>query len=200
MRIIGGKYRGKKLFSPENPGVRPTSDRAREALFNILRSRLGSFSGCRLLDVFCGSGAFALEALSQGFEGVAAVDADVRPLLKNAALFPAEKNKLQVINSDARKLRSLDVCFDVMFMDAPYNQGLSVPVLETVAANGLLKPGAWCLIEVHKDEECPLPPAYETVEERRYGLAKIIIARYCASLPKPVTACSAWRLPKPAGA
>lgn len=177
MRIIGGKYRGKKLISPENPGVRPTSDRAREALFNILRSRLGSFSGCRLLDVFCGSGAFALEALSQGFDFVAAADTDVRPVIKNAALFPAEKGKLRIINADARRLQNEDGNFDVMFMDAPYNQGLTVPALQAVAESGMLKSGAWCLIEVHKDENCPLPPAYELLEERRYGLAKVLIAR-----------------------
>ena len=71
MRIIGGKYRGKKLFSPESDNIRPTSDRAREALFNILRSKSGgNFSEMKLLDIFCGSGAFALEAISQGFSEV----------------------------------------------------------------------------------------------------------------------------------
>lgn len=176
MRIIGGKYRGKKLISPENTNVRPTSDRAREALFNILRSRLGDFSGYKLIDVFCGSGAFALEALSQGFAAVAAVDIDVKPLLKNAALFPAEKDKLRVMNIDARNLRAGGETYDVLFMDAPYHQGLSRPAL--AAAAGLLKSGAWCLIEIHKDEELVLPPQYELVEERRYGLARVIIARF----------------------
>ena len=85
MRIIGGKYRGRKLFSPDNGKVRPTSDRAREALFNILRSRLGNdWSNFRFLDVFAGSGAMAWEALSQGAAVVTLVDADTGPLLKNA--------------------------------------------------------------------------------------------------------------------
>ena len=72
MRIIGGKYRGKKLISPSSENVRPTSDKAREALFNILRSRLsGGFAQLKLVDIFAGSGAFALEALSQGFAKIA---------------------------------------------------------------------------------------------------------------------------------
>lgn len=177
MRIIGGKYRGKKLISPESTAVRPTSDRAREALFNILRSRLGSdFSALKLLDIFTGSGAFALEALSQGFGGVSAVDVDVKSLLKNAALFPAEKNRLNVIRADARNFNGGAEKYDVLFMDAPYNLGLSEPALAAAAA--FLKPGALCLIEVHKDEVLVLPQAYEMVDERRYGLAKVIIAKF----------------------
>ena len=66
MRIIAGKYRAKKLFTPENKEVRPTSDRAREAVFSIIYSRLGSLSGCKVLDIFAGTGAFGFEALSRG--------------------------------------------------------------------------------------------------------------------------------------
>ena len=77
MRIVGGKYRGKKLISPMSQNVRPTSDKAREALFNILRSRLGgNYSKLKLLDIFSGSGAFGLEAISQGFAEVALIDID----------------------------------------------------------------------------------------------------------------------------
>ena len=176
MRIVGGKYRGKKLISPQNPNVRPTSDRAREAVFNIFRARLGAdFSALRLVDVFCGSGAVALEAISQGFAEVAAVDVDVGAVRKNAAMFPAEKNKLKIVAADARQWRSSQK-YDVMFMDAPYQQGLSEPAL--VAAVPMLADGAWCLIELRKDEDCALPENFELLEERRYGLAKILIARF----------------------
>ena len=177
MRIIGGKYRGKKLISPESVGVRPTSDRAREALFNILRSRLGSFSEYKFIDVFCGTGAFALEALSQGFAKAAAVDIDVRAITKNAKLFPAEKEHLQIINIDAAKLKGAPE-YDVLFMDAPYNKNLSEPAL--LAVSSMLKKSALCLIEVHKDEKLTLPTGFEQIEERRYGIAKIIIAVFAA--------------------
>ena len=87
MRIIGGKYRGKKLFSPRSENVRPTSDMTREALFNIMRNRLGQdFSSLKLIDIFSGSGAFGLEALSQGFAKVTLVDIDINDLQKNVKL------------------------------------------------------------------------------------------------------------------
>ena len=177
MRIIGGKYRGQKLFSPDNGAVRPTSDRAREALFNILRSRLGNdLEKYSLVDVFSGSGAFALEALSQGFGKVALIDVDTRPLLKNVALFPDEKKKINIFKRDALKLEAAETPFDVLFMDAPYRKNLTVPALENLCSKGWLKPKALCLIEVEKDEECLLPSMFEKIEERRYGLAKILIA------------------------
>lgn len=177
MRIIGGKYRGKKLFSPESSAVRPTSDRAREALFNILRSRLGcDLEHLKLLDVFAGSGAFALEALSQGFGCVAMVDIDTGTIVRNAALFPNEKANFQIIRTDVKTLRKAPAAFDVLFMDAPYHKGLSEPALKTLAEQGWLKPEALCLVEVEKDEELQLPETYEEIEVRRYGLAKVILA------------------------
>lgn len=181
MRIIGGKYRGKKLFSPESANVRPTADRAREALFNIMRSRLGGSLGeLKLLDAFAGSGAFALEALSQGFGKAAMVDIDTRAATKNAALFPAEKDNLKIIRGDVRGLGKAPDAYDVLFMDAPYQKGLSEPALRCLAEQGWLQPGALCLIEVEKDEALTLPDAYDELEVRRYGLAKVVIAEFKA--------------------
>lgn len=177
MRIIGGKYRGKKLFSPVSPAVRPTSDRAREALYNILRSRLGGdLDHLKLLDVFAGSGAFALEGLSQGFGCVAMIDIDTGTIMKNAALFSNEKANIQIIRADVKRIKKAPTAFDVLFMDAPYDKGLSEPALKTLAEQGWLKPEALCLIEVEKDEELDLPDTYEEIDVRRYGLAKVIIA------------------------
>lgn len=93
MRIIAGNYRGKKLFSPESDKVRPTADRAREALFNILHSSLEKdWSAYKLLDVFAGTGAFALEALSRGAAAVALIDKDTRSLEKMLPCFPKKKS------------------------------------------------------------------------------------------------------------
>lgn len=177
MRIIGGKYRGKKLISPSSPAVRPTSDKAREALFNILRSRLGNdFSKLKLLDVFTGSGAFGLEAISQGFAYVMMIDIDTSQAQKNINLFTEEKSKIKLIKADACSITEKNEKFDVMFMDAPYNQGLSEKALNNL--HNWLNDGALCLIEVEKNEKCNLPEGYKLLDERRYGLAKVIIAEF----------------------
>lgn len=177
MRIIGGRYRGKKLMSPKSAAIRPTSDKAREALFNILRSRLGNdFNKLNLLDVFTGSGAFGLEAVSQGFGFVAMIDIDLGDAKKNVALLPQEKNKIKLLQGDACKIVNQGEKFDVMFMDAPYNQCLTEKALDNM--KDWLKNGALCLIEVEKDEECRLPEQYKLSDERRYGLAKVIIAEF----------------------
>lgn len=177
MRIIGGRYRGKKLISPASSAVRPTSDKAREALFNILRSRLGgNFNKLRLLDIFAGSGAFGLEALSQGFAEVILLDIDTGDLQKNAALFASEQNRIKIVRADATEKFALTEKYDVLFMDAPYNKGLTEKALINTVE--VLKPGALCLIEVEKNEMCVLPPRYKLLDERRYGLAKVLIAEF----------------------
>ena len=177
MRIIGGKYRGKKLISPQSSAVRPTSDRTREALFNILRHYFhNDFSNCRLLELFCGSGSFSLEAVSQGFETITAVDIDVSSILKNIKLFPKEDKRIEVVKSDVCRLSMLKSKHNVLFMDPPYNQNMVYIALEQVAK--YLDDNAICLIEMHKDEEYCLPNGYHFIEERRYGIAKIIIARF----------------------
>ena len=176
MRIIGGKYRGKKLISPLSDKVRPTSDKAREALFNILRSRLGAnFKNLKLLDLFAGSGAFALEAMSQGFLKVTMVDIDTSSLLKNVNLFALEKDKITVVKADVTRGFVLNDKYDVLFMDAPYQQGLTEKALENCVP--FLNSDALCLIEVKKDENLTLPEAYQYIDEKRYGLAKVIIAK-----------------------
>ena len=175
MRIIAGNYRGKKLFSPESDKVRPTADRAREALFNILHSSLEKdWSAYKLLDVFAGTGAFALEALSRGAAAVALIDKDTRSLEKNVALFPKEKERISVYRQNVLSLPPSAGRYDLLFMDAPYNQGLSEPALRELAAKGWLKPGALCLVEVEKNEQLHIPACYEWQEERIYGLAKVI--------------------------
>ena len=179
MRIIAGNYRGKKLFSPESDKVRPTADRAREALFNILHSSLEKdWSAYKLLDVFAGTGAFALEALSRGAAAVALIDKDTRSLEKNVALCPKEKDRSSVFRQNVLSLPPSAGRYDLLFMDAPYNQGLSEPALRELAAKGWLKPGALCLVEVEKNEQLHIPACYEWQEERIYGLAKVIFLKY----------------------
>ncbi|MBE6453264.1 MAG: hypothetical protein E7017_00040 [Alphaproteobacteria bacterium] len=176
MRIVGGKYRGKKLISPMSQNVRPTSDKAREALFNILRSRLGgNYSKLKLLDIFSGSGAFGLEAISQGFAEVALIDIDTRDLQKNVDLFVSEKNKIKVVRADITNDVFLSAKYDVLFSDAPYNKGLTEKALEKIYP--FLNNGALCFIELEKNEQCTLPHQYTLLDERNYGAAKVMIVQ-----------------------
>ena len=176
MRIIGGKYRGKKLISPTSGEVRPTSDKAREALFNILRSRLGDFQNLKLADIFSGTGAFGFEALSQGFSHVTLLDKNLENIQKNLKLFSMETSKVSLVKADATHSFSLPEKYDVLFMDAPYHQGLSELALENCKI--FLNRGALCLVEIAKDEEILLPREYDLFDERRYGLAKVIFATF----------------------
>ena len=178
MRIIGGKYRGKKLFTPVGKEIRPTADRAREALFNILYSQIGGMQDICVLDVFAGTGAFGLEALSRGAKSVIFVDKDTKLLNKNTALFPAEKDKITIISADAAMLPPARKKVSLAFLDAPYAKGLSAPALEGLDKNNWLKNGSLCLVEMRRDEKLTPPAAYKKYDERLYGIAKIEFFQY----------------------
>lgn len=179
MRIIGGTYRGKKLISPNYEGVRPTSDRTREAVFNILYSLLPQEWGAyRLLEVFTGSGAFSLEAISRGVSKVCMVDLDLTAAQKNVALFPKESDKLKLLKADGTKLPEAKEKYNLYFSDAPYNQNLSEKALAEAAEKGWLEQGAVCVIEVHKSENLVPPAGFDQLDERIYGIAKILIFKY----------------------
>ena len=179
MRIIAGKYRGKKLKSPLTDKIRPTADRVREAVFNILNARLNqNWPDYTLLEIFAGTGAFGLEALSRGVKRICQIDIDTRTAAANAALFPEEKARIKLLRADVEKLENSVEKFNLLFMDAPYNQGLSEKALASVANGGWLEPEALCLVEVEKKEQIQVPEIYEVLEERIYGLAKILFLKF----------------------
>ncbi len=178
MRIIAGKYRGKKLFSPTREGVRPTSDRAREALFSVLYSRFGGFSGLSVIDIFAGTGAFGLEALSRGAEKALLIDKDTALATKNAALFPDFKQKLEVLRADACHLPYAKQTYNLVFCDAPYAKGLTEPALTELAKKSWLLEGAFCMVEVRKDEALTPPLGFCKTDEKIYGLAKVIFLTF----------------------
>ena len=179
MRIVAGKYRGKKLFTPKNDSVRPTSERAREALFNILNSRLSSdYSGFDLLDIFAGTGAFGFEGLSRGVRSVTFVDINTELVKKNAALFADDKDKINIIKANAANLpRSLRQ-YNFVFSDAPYDKGLSSKALMELAQKEWLADGALCVVEVRNTEDLELPKGFEQIDERIYGQAKVLFLKY----------------------
>ncbi len=178
MRIIGGTYRGKKLYSPLSSGVRPTADRAREAVFNILNSRLGGlWSEVALLELFTGSGAFALEAVSRGAARVCMVDLDLRDARRNTALFPKEEKKLKMLRADATKLPQASEKYNLLFADAPYHKGLSEAALVAAYAGGWLAERCLCVVEVEKTERFVPPVGFVLLDERVYGLARFLFLK-----------------------
>lgn len=178
MRIVGGKYRGKKLQTPDGRDVRPTSERAREAIFNILYSHLGGdYAELSLLDVFAGTGAFGLEAISRGFKEVTFVDIDTSLVQKNIKMFSAENDKLRVIKNDATHLPKARKKYDIVFMDAPYALGLTQKALQQLISQGWIKENGLCIVEIRQDEMWSLPDGFELVDERIYGLAKVLFLK-----------------------
>lgn len=175
MRIVAGQYRGKKLWTPEGKNVRPTSERAREAIFNILNSHLGSdYSSIRLADIFTGTGAFGLEAISRGAQFVALVDKDISLAQKNAKMFSKEQDKIKIIKANALNLPRVSTKFNLVYMDAPYAQGLTEEVLKQLLIKNWLSENSLCIVEIRQDEQLNIPPEYQVLDERVYGLAKII--------------------------
>jgi 16S rRNA (guanine966-N2)-methyltransferase len=188
MRIIAGLAKGRNLLSP-SVGVRPTSDRAREALFSTLDSEFGSMNDLHFLDLYCGSGAVSAEALSRGAAFVQAVDKDER------ATAVARSNhemlgKIQGVGSSSvitmAVSRFLDKesthKFDIVFMDPPYELGSEevMNTLSLLSKNGFVKPGTVIAIERDsKSKGIAWPSGYVPLKERKYGAATIYYAEAC---------------------
>ncbi len=149
MRVISGKYKGKKLISPEGDDVRPTSDRIKETIFNILCSRC-SIPGAKVLDLFCGSGALGIEALSRGAKEVVFADADIRSVrLAKENLKKIGAPSDSVFNAEfelaLKKLK--DGEFDVILADPPYKEKYEAKIMSLIAKNNVLKTGGVVMIE-----------------------------------------------------
>ena len=190
LKIIGGKHRGRALEAPEGQNVRPTSSRAREALFNILAHAGWHDDGTsplidtRVLDAFAGSGALGLEALSRGAAHVTFLDNDARSIKligENIAKL-GEVAAAKVARADAtRPPPGREPC-DLVFLDPPYRSGLAAPALTALTEAGWVAPGAIVTVELaHNEDLVPpgaaLPESFEPIDERRYGAAKIVILR-----------------------
>lgn len=172
MRIISGKHRGRKLAEFNERGIRPTSDKAKESLFNILSDKI---YGAVVLDLFCGSGSLGLECISRGAEKVCFndVSADSLAVLKKNVNALGEGSRCEITRSDY--LAYLNVCrekFDVIFLDPPYALEYGVPALETIAKRNLLRPGGVVIYE--RDREfCGEISGLEMYDERKYGKARL---------------------------
>ena len=178
MRIISGLYRGKKLFSPRSANIRPTLDQSREAVFNILYSKLNrEWKNLRLADIFTGSGAFALEAISRGVACVTLVDLDLTDAKRNITLFPNEQKKINLLKADATCLPYSQQSYDIIFLDAPYNKGLSEQALISLLKQNWLVPDSICIVELAKKEPFICPAEFTIIDERAYGITRFIFLR-----------------------
>lgn len=177
MRIIAGKWRGRTLLAPPGQATRPTSDRTREALFSMLTSRLGSFDELRVADIFAGTGALGLEALSRGAAHCTFVERDREAL----TILKANIAKLGAEGADVRAQAAEGFAggpFDLVFMDPPYGSGLGQKILPRLA----LEPGAWVSIETAFNEDVAVP-GFEIDAARRHGKAKLTLLRRLVPAP-----------------
>ena len=180
MRIVGGRHRGRQLESPADLPIRPTGDRAREALFNILehgklaQGGLSPVRGARVLDVFCGTGALGLEALSRGAAHAVFLDSDA------AALKLARRNVARVqetaqatfLPADATRPPTADQPCTLIFLDPPYAEDVLEPAMAALTKGGWVAPGAIIVAEV--DRRTRPTSAWFLVDERVYGKAKLL--------------------------
>lgn len=187
MRIVGGSHRGRALHAPPDHGTRPTTDRVRESLFNMLlhspslltdegKTRL---DGGIVLDAFAGSGALSFEALSRGALHAYLFEIDPaarRCILRNASeLGLSERITLRAAN--ARQPGRASVPVDIVFLDPPYRSGLGTPVLQGLDRDGWLKPQALAIIETDVKGAYAVPEGFDLLEERQQGPARLTFLR-----------------------
>lgn len=180
MRIIAGVYRGRTIVAPKGDMTRPTADRTREALFSMLTSRLGSFEDLRVLDLFAGSGALGLEALSRGAAACTFVEQE------STALDCLRTNiaKLGVKGADVRaqSVMALGVApsrYDLILLDPPYESGAGIVALERLLRLGWIVPGALASVETTKKEQVVVE-GFDLDVERIHGKAKLTLLRAAA--------------------
>jgi 16S rRNA (guanine966-N2)-methyltransferase len=182
MRIVGGRLGGRTLLAPKSQAIRPTSDRLREALFNILQHAYGDpVNVARVLDLFAGTGAMGLEALSRGAAFVLFVDdgAEARALLRGNVDALGAGGASKVYRRDATRLGPCAPLspFSVAFLDPPYGKGLADKALVSARDGGWLTPEALIVVEEAADGGFAAPDGFEELERRDYGDTQVTILR-----------------------
>jgi 16S rRNA (guanine966-N2)-methyltransferase len=184
MRIVAGRFRGRAIAAPAGMDVRPTADRVRESLFNILQHGIDGFTleGARVVDLFAGTGALGLEALSQGAAYCLFVEenAQARALIRTTieALQLTGETRLFRRNATDLGPAGTQGPFTLAFLDPPYGKGLGTLALTSLAGGGWLAPGAIAVIEERADAEIELPHGFDEIDRRTWGDTQVLIARY----------------------
>lgn len=184
MRIVGGQFKGRAIVTPQGRGTRPTSDRARESVFNVLAHADWSpgIEGRRVLDLFAGSGALGLEAMSRGaafalfVETESAARGAIRDNIEALGLFGNTRIHRRDATDLGVKPAGLGDPFDMVFLDPPYGKGLGERALARLGDGGWITQDALIMLEVGADE-APQLAALETLDERGYGAAKVFFLK-----------------------
>jgi 16S rRNA (guanine966-N2)-methyltransferase len=177
VRIIAGKWRGRPIEAPPGDATRPTADRVRETLFSMLASRLGSFEDLRVADLFAGSGALGLEALSRGAASATFVENNARAaaIIKRNAERLAATDQVHILGGSALALARSDP-FDLVFADPPYAAGSGSAAVAAIEQSGWLAPGGWLSIETARGDL--VEPSALTLEATRVvGRARLTLLR-----------------------
>lgn len=188
MRIISGEWRGRKLVAPAGDATRPTADRTRETLFSMLTSRLGSFDGLAVADLFAGSGALGLEALSRGAASALFVEQDAKAL-------DAIRANVRTLDAGARatvragSVLALGVArapLDLVLIDPPYRTGAGVVAIDKLSRLGWIGPATWVSLETAFNEEVEIKGCVIDAD-RKVGKARLTLLRLdgAQALPPP---------------
>ena len=186
MRVIGGKFKGKKLIEPRDKETRPLKDLTKESIFNII-NHSNKFSidlkKAQVLDLFSGVGSFGIECLSQGASHVTFIEKyeAVLPILKkNLDNLKSEIN-FEIIESDILnrlEFKSLKLTYDLIFLDPPYKEKAIENILDSIITNKILKDSGIIIVHRHKNESDILPKDLKIIEEKKYGISKIVFLNY----------------------
>lgn len=189
MRIIAGSARGRTLIAPSGNTTRPTQDKVRESLFNILQFRV---QGAHVLDLFAGSGALGLESISRGAEMAVLVDSSrqaVQCITKNIKTVRADETA-RVLACDYRqaisRLQSEGACFDLVFIDPPYRMEDTGEIVSLLYDGGLLSEDAWLIIEHALSVQPQLPPRFRVRDRRKYGDTQMTFACLAGEAEEPI--------------
>jgi 16S rRNA (guanine966-N2)-methyltransferase len=181
MRIDAGSHRGVKLVSQDGLDTRPTADRARQAVFNILMNTYDAVRGAKVLDVFAGSGAMGLEALSRGAERASFIEMDrsAAEAIKQNIAACKEQPRAQLFLNDARKPPRVAPNWgpaSLVFLDPPYGKDLLAPTLEALRDAGWIAPEALLVAEMHR-KDAFAAEGFDVLDDREYGKARFMLLR-----------------------
>ena len=186
MRIIGGNFKGKKILNPQSKKTRPLKDLTKESIFNILvhsNKFKVKIENSFVLDLFSGVGSFGLECISRGAKQVIFVEnyKDVLSILKKNLLSLKLKEKYKIISEDVFKYKNLKNFvdkFDIIFLDPPYKEKKINYLIDKILEKKILNKNGIIILHRHKDEKDSLPIDFQIIEQKIYGISKVIFLSY----------------------
>ena len=183
MRIVGGAWRGRRLATPRTDAIRPSYDRLRESLFNVLTHAYDeAVTGARVLDLFAGTGALGFEALSRGAAYAVLVDegAEARAVIRSNIEALGAEGVTRLFRRDATRLGPAGAAgqFSLVFCDPPYHRGLAPQALASAADGAWLKPGALAVVEEAETAPLAWPAGFTELERRVYGETAVAVGRF----------------------